>query len=108
MFCRTSITAENIAISEVQFWLNLTCNSTTSIRQRTDVNVSEVDNYSIKFNLTRDLEGYYTCGKQVSEDCMMSSATALICKYQVKPATNRNHTILSVCACVKVTVRVCC
>jgi hypothetical protein len=84
MSCRTFTTAENVAISEVQFWLNYTtCNSTTSLRERGDVNVLEVDSYSIKFNLTRNLEGYYTCGKQVgdSENCVMSTERELICKY---------------------------
>ena len=81
MFCRSSTTAENVAIGEVQFWLNSTCNSTTSLRERTDVNVSVVDNYSIKFNLSRSLEGYYTCGKQIGKNCMTSTEKALICKY---------------------------
>lgn len=91
IFCRTSITAENVAISEVQFWLNsTTCNSITSLRERTDVHISEVDSNSIKFNLTRDLEGYYTCGKQVGENCEMSHARVLICKYRVQLTTNRN------------------
>ena len=82
MFCRSSTTAEDVAISDVRFWLNSTaCNSTTSLRERKDVNVSEVDNYSIKFNVTRSLEGYYTCGKQVDENCVMSTELALICKY---------------------------
>ena len=81
MFCRSSITAENVAISEVQFWLNLTtCNSTTSLQERVDVNVSVFDD-SIKFNLTRNLEGYYTCGKKVGENCVMSTEKELICKY---------------------------
>ena len=83
MFCRSSTTAENIAISEVQFWLNSTmsCDNSASLQERTDVNVSVVDNYSIKFNLTRSLEGYYMCGKQVGENCMTSAEKALICKY---------------------------
>ena len=82
MFCRSSTTAENVAISDVQFWLNSTsCNSATSLQQRMDVNVSEIDNYSIKFNLTRSLEGYYTCGKQVGENCVLSTERELICKY---------------------------
>ena len=81
MLCRSFTTAEKIPISEVQFRLNsTTCNSTTSLRQRDDVKVLEVDNYNIKFNLTRSLEGYYTCGKQVDENCIMSTERELICK----------------------------
>ena len=81
LLCRAYTTAENVPISEVQFWLNsTTCNSTTSLRQRDDVKVLEVDNYNIKFNLTRSLEGYYTCGKQVDENYIMSTERELICK----------------------------
>ncbi len=81
MSCRTITTAENVPISEVQFWLNYTvCNSTTSLRAREDIKILEVDSYSIKFNLTRSLEGHYTCGKQVDENCVMSTKKELICK----------------------------
>ena len=94
MLCRTYTTAENVPISEVQFWLNsTTCNSTTSLRQRDDVNVLEVDSYSIKFNLTHSLEGYYACGKQVHENCIMSTERELICKcgysYAVRISSSR-------------------
>ena len=75
-------TAENVPISEVQFWLNhTTCDNSTSLREREDVNVLEVDSYSIQFNLTRRLEGFYTCGKRVGENCVMSTERPLICKY---------------------------
>ena len=82
MLCRSFTTAENIPISEVQFWLNYTtCNNSTSLRQREDINVLEIDSYSIKFNLTHSLEGYYTCGKQIDENCIISTERELICKY---------------------------
>ena len=83
MFCRTSTTAENIPLNEVKFWLNRTTYDThdPSLRQRTDINVLAVDNYRIKFNLTRSLEGYYTCGKCIDENCVMSTQKELICKY---------------------------
>lgn len=82
MFCRTSATAENIPLGEVKFWLNRTTCDThdPSLRQRTDVNVLVVDNYRIKFNLTRSLEGYYTCGKHIDMNCVMSNQKELICK----------------------------
>ena len=97
MLCRTYTTAENVPISEVQFWLNsTTCNSTTSLRQRDDVNVLEVDSYSIKFNLTRNLEGYYTCGKQVNENCIMSTERELICKCGYSYAVCINSSRLTV------------
>ena len=79
MICRSYATAEKLPLSEVQFWLNRTANG-TSLRERTDINVLEVDKYSIRFNLTRNLEGFYTCGKCTNEDCEMSSQKQLICK----------------------------
>ena len=79
MICRSDATAEDIPLSKVQFWLNRTANS-TSLRERTDINVLEVDKYSIRFNLTRNLEGFYTCGKCINEDCEMSDQKQLICK----------------------------
>lgn len=72
MICRSDATAEKLPLIEVKFWLNGTANS-TSLQERTDINVLEVDKYSIKFNLTRNLEGFYTCGKCTNEDCEMSS-----------------------------------
>ena len=85
MFCRTSTTAENLLLSEVKFWLNRTTCDThnPSLRERTDldVNILAVDKYRIKFNLTRSLEGYYTCGKHVDEKCVISTQKELICKY---------------------------
>lgn len=82
MTCRSSSTAENVPLNEVQFWLNgSTCNTNgTSLRERTNVNVLEVDKYRIKFNLTRDLEGYYTCGTRIDENCVTSSQRELICR----------------------------
>ena len=92
MQCRSFTTTENIPISEVQFWLNYTtCNNATSLREREDVNVLEVDSYSIKFNLTRNLEGYYTCGKQVDENCTMSTKRELICKYNTLYVSAQFH-----------------
>ena len=79
MICRFDATAEKVPLSEVRFWLNGTANS-TSLRERTDINVFEVDKYSIRFNLTRNLEGFYICGKCINEDCEMSDQKQLICK----------------------------
>ena len=79
MICRSDATAEDVPLSKVQFWLNWTANS-TSLQERTDINILEVDKYSIRFNLTRNLEGFYTCGKCINEDCEMSDQKQLICK----------------------------
>ena len=92
MLCRSFTTAENIPIREVQLWLNYTtCNNATSLREREDINVLEVDSYSIKFNLTHSLEGYYTCGKQVDENCIMSTERELICKYNTLYVSAQFH-----------------
>lgn len=97
MCCRSSTTAENMPLNEVEFWLNLTSctHPVPSLRERTDVNVIVIDNYSIKFNLTRSLEGYYTCGKlvQVDENCVLSSPTALICKHQIATIRVAMHNV---------------
>lgn len=89
LLCRDDF-AENIPVSEVKFWLNLTdpCDpstNTTSLRKRGDFNVDEVDNYRIKFTLTRGLEGNYTCGRHVNSSCIVESRPkTLICKFKSK------------------------
>ena len=89
LLCRDDI-AENIPVNEVKFRLNLTdpCDpstNATSLRERGDFNVVEVDDYRIKFNLTRGLEGNYTCGRRVNSSCMVESRPkTLICKFEFK------------------------
>ena len=82
--CRDEL-LENIPLSKVKFWLNQTNphdpNSSTSLQERGDFNVVKVDPYSIKFNLTRGLEGNYTCGQRVNESYVqMSQPKTIICK----------------------------
>ena len=85
MQCRNEI-SENIPLShEVKFWLNWTNphdpNASTSLQERGDFNVVKVDPYRIKFNLTRGLEGNYTCGQRVNESYVqMSQPKTIICK----------------------------
>ena len=79
MLCRDEI-AENIPISETKFFLN---HSSVDIclREREDFNVIEVDRYRIKFNLTRSLEGNYTCGSRVNSTHVIESLPKiLVCK----------------------------
>ena len=84
--CRNEM-SEDISLSdEVKFWLNWTNprdpSASISLRERDDFNVVElVDSYRIKFNLTRGLEGNYTCGQQVNESYVqMSQPKTIICK----------------------------
>ena len=59
-------------------------NSTdTDLRERGDVTVIETDDQlGIMFNLTRNLEGYYTCGRRIDSNCVPhgSQPKPLICK----------------------------
>ena len=52
------------------------------LRQRCDVTVIETDDQlGIMFNLTRNLEGYYTCGRRIDSNSVNeSSPIPLICK----------------------------
>ena len=83
MTCRSSTTADNIPVSEVKFWLNQTNGCDVSLRERLDISVTEVNNgYGIKFNLTHDLDGYYTCGRCISGGVLESSnKKTFICKH---------------------------
>ena len=77
--------AEDLEISQVIFWLNRTTACDSDLRERADVRVIEVDNYNIKFNLTRNLDGHFSCGKLVTQDNRISvqesDPKTLICKF---------------------------
>ena len=78
--CRDSITAEEVEISEISFFLNRT-SAAPSLRERGDITVVEVGSTGINFNLTRRLEGYYTCGRRVdTANVRESLPKILICK----------------------------
>lgn len=75
--CRDDITAEELDISEISFFLN----RTHSLREWEDIAVVEVGSTGIKFNLTRKLEGRYTCCKRVDGvNVRESQPKTLICK----------------------------
>ena len=57
--CRDSSTAEELEVSEIKFFLN----HSSALRERGDIRVVEIGTTGIKFNLTRRLEGNFTCGK---------------------------------------------
>ena len=82
--CRDGFTAEEVKISEIKFFLNHSSPSDPCLRERGDITVVEVGSTGIKFNLTREYDGYYTCRKRV--DCAYvkeSMPKALICKCMV-------------------------
>ena len=78
--CRDSCTAEELEISEVNFFLN----HSSALRERGDIRVVEIGTMGIKFNLTRRLEGDFTCGKRrvdTANDTMRASLPkTLVCK----------------------------
>ena len=74
MHCHTSTTAENIPISEVQFWLNQSV-----LQEQTDIKFTEIDDKSINFNLTRSHEGYYRCSRHIN-DMESCPKKLIICK----------------------------
>ena len=81
--CRNSITLEELNVQQVKFWLNATSSNAQDLREREDFGGVEVIGCcSIKFNLTRDLEGFYTCG-EISDDGALieSPSLELVCKY---------------------------
>jgi hypothetical protein len=84
--CRDDHTTEEVGISEIDFFLN--CSSATnclSLRERGDITVVAVGSYGIQFNLTREYDGDYTCGKRGGDtstgNYTMSPPKALVCKW---------------------------
>ena len=81
LICRDRNTREDVEISEISFFLNRTSAAVPSLRERGDITVVEVGSTGIKFNLTRRLEGYYTCGRRVDiANVTESPPKTLICK----------------------------
>ena len=72
----------NVTESDVVFWLNRGNATDAGLRERGDVTVIETeDQLGIVFNLTRDLEGYYTCGRRIdSSNVSESPSVTLICE----------------------------
>ena len=80
--CRDAATAEAILRHEVEFFLNGSSVYYLSILwEREDDPVVAVGCCGVRFNLTRRLEGYYTCGRRVNATYVEESPpVALICK----------------------------
>ena len=79
--CRDSATAEPLELSGIRFFLNRSSAADHSLRERADIEVVEVGSTSIRFNLTRRLDGIYTCGRRVNSTHVIESLPkTLICK----------------------------
>lgn len=59
--CRDANTAEPLDVDQTKFWLNRTSACDPDLTAIADVQVLR-DDKKTKFNLTRNLEGVYTCG----------------------------------------------
>ena len=81
LICREYTTTERFSVDEVVFFLNRSSVDDLSIREREDIRVVEVGCCRVRFNLTRRLEGNYTCGRRVNVTYVEESPPkALVCK----------------------------
>ena len=82
--CRSSLTAEKISVHSVKFWLNVS-SSENDLREREDIGPIEVVGCcSLRFNLTRNLEGDYSCGEFGENGIRLEShSVTLICEYNI-------------------------
>ena len=78
--------AEPLEINQIKFWLNRTSACDLDLREREDVRVIRVTDKSIKLNISRNLEGNYTCGQLIAQDDRIigveeSNPVTLVCKF---------------------------
>ena len=82
--CRDAATAEPLELNQIKFWVNRTSYCDPDLATRADMRVMRVGN-RINFNLTRNLEGFYTCGRlHIQENEISieeSTPKPLICKF---------------------------
>ena len=79
--CRSGATAEELELNKISFFLNRSSAADPSLRERADIEVVEVGSTNIKFNLTRRLDGFYTCGRRVNfTHVIESQPKPLVCK----------------------------
>ena len=80
--CRDATTTEPLDIDQTKFWLNRTSACDPDLTAIADVQVLRGAN-KIKFNLTRKLEGVYTCGRLVIEknEAIVRESTLLTCEF---------------------------
>ena len=79
--CRDVATGVSADIDDVKFWRNRTPLNTLGLREKGDISIFEdkIEDY-ITFTLSRRLEGYYTCGRQVMGTVEESPPIFLVCK----------------------------
>ena len=66
-------------IDGVQFWLNRTRDDSRDLREREDVPaIEDQTRNGISFTLSRDIEGFYTCGRQVDSVNFDESAALIL------------------------------
>ena len=76
MKCRDKY-AKDLDINEVNFFLNYSsATNCLSLRERGDITVVVVGTTGIKFNLTREYDGFYTCRKRGDKTCTANYTTS--------------------------------
>jgi hypothetical protein len=82
LICREGSTAESLPINEISMWLNRTSVNDLDLREREDVGrVVVYGCCGLRFNLTPQLEGNFTCGKRIDiANIKESLPKTLICK----------------------------
>lgn len=80
--CRDGLTAENLSVRDIKIWLNRTSVDDPDLWEREDVGAIEVHGCcSLRFNLTHQLEGTFTCGRRIdAANVQESLPRTLICK----------------------------
>lgn len=94
MVCRNESTAEKLPVNDINIWLNRTLVDDRDLREREDVGIVEVHGCCrLRFNLTHQLGGHYTCGKRIdAANVKESPAKTLNCKYGTyRPTTTSFH-----------------
>jgi hypothetical protein len=80
--CRDGFTAEDLPVGDIKIWLNRTSVDDPDLREREDIGTVEVHGCcSLRFNLTHQLGGRFTCGRRTDiANVQESSPIMLICK----------------------------
>lgn len=81
--CREGSTAEELPVSNINIWLNRSSVNDPDLRERKDVGAVEVHGCCrLRFNLTHQLGGNFTCGIRTDvANVKESPPKMLICKY---------------------------
>lgn len=81
--CYDPSTEATADVNEVTFWRNRSLPNDPGLRERSDMPVfgDQTEN-DITFTLTREFEGYYTCGRQLMDTVERESPPIpLVCKF---------------------------